>query len=897
MPKKSGKIDELPKRALFLPLWDLTAFSNTRVKMAIRNDHLVDSLEQEKLCVIMPMLGEKKEFGKVGFLVLVDVIARGKDGAATIVEVAVVERAKVTDIRPRPGASAKEKLLDCEWLAINEPEITEEAWASPDFQDRLSRMKECFVDACFLMRVLTIKRLQNEARLRGAEAANKKMFRQKPTYADIASYEKAVFNAGRNDLIFVIDTSAAWLSELLDAAIGLKKLTGTECIPLLEALMFSNHASERVDVLALLAIFLAEQMADVLSLFDTKADTKGQMIKRDDFDDQFADNQFPPNAESQFPPKMPKGQFPPNVEKVIRDLSKRANPNTQDGQVVITYLEWIYSLPWIKTTEDEKNFSKVSEALEADHYGLQKAKKRILQFIAIRKTKSNARAPILCFVGPPGVGKTSLGESIARAMGRKFICRSLGGVKDEADLRGHRRTYIGALPGMIIDGLREVGVKNPVFMLDEIDKLGEHGRDVPAHALMEILDSKQNHSFRDHYIDLPFDLSEVLFIMTANMTETIHEAVRNRMAIIELPAYAENEKIEIAYRHVLPKCLLDVGIEAKNLEEKNLPVFTVDFSREAMEWLVGEYTHDSGMRDTERAINDILAEILKKVHENSWSELEFEEKDGLRVIKITGQKIKKFLGESSAYNLLSDSDLQNLPSGTAVVLMVDFSGRGLVDAAEVSIRRANAFGKKNTGHLEQVLDESIDVAISRLIHKGGVLEGVSHKLFVHTHFPEGAIPKDGPSAGVQLFTADYGAILSLVSPVSIKPFFAATGEITLNLGVLPVGGVRSKLLAARKAGIREVAIPLKCKKDLDEFSIKDFKVIAPADKGKKSWREISKEPKIPGQFTVYCIEKPEDNLELAFPDHYPPSPETINAINAYLSKGNGGGNGGNAEKK
>ncbi len=583
--------------------------------------------------------------------------------------------------------------------------------------------------------------------------------------------------------------------------------------------------------------------------------------------------------------------LPDEVRTAIESLLPYTKSASESSKMNLQYIEWLLELPWGKVTEDEADFSKVRGVLERDHYNLEQVKERILEFLAVRRIKHDAKAPILCLVGPPGVGKTSLGESIARAMGRKFIRRSLGAVKDEAEIRGHRRTYIGSFPGMMIEGVRKAGTKNPVFMLDEVDKLGEHGGDQPVNALLEALDPKQNATFQDHYIGLPFDLSQVFFITTANTTELIHDTLLNRMEVIELPGYTEDEKIAIAKSHVISRVHEELGITPETLKGKDMPLFNVTFTNEGLRVMVSKYTHDAGMRHTEQAIARILRKVLVAVLEGKFLELKKSapdtsdgegEEETPGSIRITAKNIQKYLGEPKVVEWIPD--LGNLPPGVCVVLYVKAEdGSGDIGFVEISYRKDTKFDYRTTGSVGEVMGEAIHVAIDRLTHAGGVLEGLSHKVFIHTHYPAGSMPKEGASAGVQTFAAYYSRRLG----ISPKPYFAATGEIPLRRNaVLPVGGIRAKLLAAERRGIKEVAIPLANRRELEKLPKhmrEALRIVIPGetDSG-KTLQEISREPK--DRFTIYCIDRPEDVLAIEFPEHFPPSPEMLrNVLNGQVS--------------
>jgi ATP-dependent Lon protease len=466
-------------------------------------------------------------------------------------------------------------------------------------------------------------------------------------------------------------------------------------------------------------------------------------------------------------------------------------PESAEHTVVRTYLEWLVSLPWSISTEDNLDIPHARQVLDEDHYDLEKIKDRILEYLAVRKLKKDSKGPILCFVGPPGTGKTSLGRSIARAMGRKFQRISLGGVRDEAEIRGHRRTYIGALPGRIIQAIRNAGSNNPLFMLDEIDKLGMDFRGDPASALLEVLDPEQNNTFQDHYLDVPFDLSKVMFITTANYLEPVPPALRDRMEVIELVGYTEEEKLEIAKRHVIPKQRTENGLVEDNIE----------FTDEAILEIVRSYTREAGLRNLEREIGRICRKVARGITEGRTEK-----------VVVTREKLREFLGPEKFFSEVAE---RLHDPGVATGLAWTPNGGEILFIE--STRMAGKKGLTLTGHLGDVMKESAQAALS-LIRSRAEKLGIKPDFFentdIHVHVPAGAIPKDGPSAGVAIATS----LISLLTGRPVRHDVAMTGEITLRGRVLPVGGIKEKVLAARRAGISTVILPKRNEKDLDELA-------------------------------------------------------------------------------
>jgi len=474
------------------------------------------------------------------------------------------------------------------------------------------------------------------------------------------------------------------------------------------------------------------------------------------------------------------------LEKQISRLGQM-HPESAETTVVRNYLDWMFALPWNRSTVDNLNLKKAKTILDEDHYGLDKIKERILEYLAVRSLSKTIKGPILCFVGPPGVGKTSLGRSIARALGREFLRISLGGVHDEAEIRGHRRTYVGALPGRIIQGLRRAGSNNPVFMMDEGDKIGADFRGEPSSALLEVLDPEQNNSFRDHYLGVPYDLSKVLFITTANLLDPIQPAFRDRMEVIQLPGYTEEEKLQIALRHLVPKQITETALTPTRIE----------FSSGAIRRLISLYTREAGVRNLEREIGAVCRKTARKVAEG---------KKGLS--RITSQNVETFLGPPKIFkDQVQKKDQIGVATGVA---WTEAGGEILFVEAT---RMKGKGGLALTGSLGDVMKESAQAALSYARAHARELD-IEAKIFAgndfHVHIPEGAIPKDGPSAGITMATA----LISACTNARVRWDTAMTGEITLRGNVLPIGGVKEKVLAAQRAGIPRMILPAANKKDL-----------------------------------------------------------------------------------
>ncbi len=494
--------------------------------------------------------------------------------------------------------------------------------------------------------------------------------------------------------------------------------------------------------------------------------------------------------------KIEAAGMPDEVKKeALKELGRlsKMSPMAADYSVTRNYIEWLAVLPWTKSSGGEVDITKAKEVLDADHYDLEKVKDRILDYLSVRRLKPTMKGPILCFVGPPGVGKTSLGKSIARALGRKFVRISLGGVHDEAEIRGHRRTYIGALPGQIIQGIRRAETNDPVFMLDEIDKVGRDFRGDPGSALLEALDPEQNFSFRDNYLDVPFDLSKVLFITTANMLDTISEPLRDRMEIIELQGYTEPEKVKIAFQYLIPRQIEENGIKPENIE----------FTEEAVSFVIRHYTREAGVRNLERNIGTICRKQARRIAEGKTEKL---------LVTPDVVQRREFLG---GMKIRVDTEIAERTKRAGVVVGLAWTPSG----GDILFVEATAMKGKGgftiTGQIQDVMRESMQAGLSWVRSNAqqlGINEDFFEKHDIHIHVPAGAIPKDGPSAGVTIVTA----LVSLLTAKPVRPLLAMTGEITLSGNVLPIGGVKEKFLAAKRVGVRDVIFPAENKMNVEE---------------------------------------------------------------------------------
>lgn len=611
----------------------------------------------------------------------------------------------------------------------------------------------------------------------------RRLFRRVVELSNEASYEQVVMIQNIKEPGTLADMVAAFLNiPLAD------KKTILEAIDIEQRLQVTNELINKHSQ----TLELGEKIqSDIKSKFDK---TQREMFLREqltairkELGDE-SDNQ----EIKEIREKIVKAKLPEEAQKVAEkelDRLSQMHPSSAEYTVSRTYLDWLTELPWSVQTEDNLDIRAAEKKLNQDHYGLTKVKERILEYLAVRKLKSDMRGPILCFVGPPGVGKTSLGRSIAEALGRKFIRISLGGVRDEAEIRGHRRTYIGALPGRIIKGIKRAGTNNPVFMLDEIDKLGNDFRGDPSSALLEVLDPEQNFSFSDHYLEVPFDLSKVMFIATANVTYTIPPALRDRMEIIEIPSYIVEEKLNIAKQFLVPRQLTEHGLKKSLLQ----------FQDDALRSVIQNYTKEAGVRNLEREIATICRKVATDFAKGN--------KKGKR---MSSKMLSRLLGPPRFYEEAAE---RLIAPGIAVGMAWTPVGGDIL-----FIEASKMPGKGNlilTGQLGDVMKESAQAAMSYIRSHADdykIDPKFNEVNDIHIHVPSGSVPKDGPSAGVTLFTS----LISLLSGKKVSSEIAMTGEITLRGSVLPVGGIKEKVLAAHRSGIKNIILPAKNEKDLIE---------------------------------------------------------------------------------
>jgi ATP-dependent Lon protease len=590
-------------------------------------------------------------------------------------------------------------------------------------------------------------------------------------------------------------------ARLADRAVSLLTVTNPEKQKILEELDIKKRVDESIKILSkeIQRIKLGEEIQtevhDEIAKSQREYYLREQMkaIKKELGEDE---SQV---ENTEIKDAIKKAKMPEDAEKVaLKELDRLTKIPTQSPEYTVsrTYLDWLTELPWSKTSEDSIDISESKAILDEDHYGLKKVKERILEYLAVRALKMEKdpkgaiRGPILCFAGPPGVGKTSLGKSIAKSMGREFVRISLGGVRDEAEIRGHRRTYIGALPGRIIQSLKKAGTNNPVFMLDEIDKLGMDFRGDPSSALLEVLDPEQNNTFADHYLEVDFDLSKVMFIATANYQDPIPPALKDRMEILNFSGYIEDEKVQIAKKHLVPK----------QMDENALTKTDVKIDDAGIKELISSYTREAGVRNLEREIANVFRKVARdKIEKKS------------KKININKKKVNDYLGAPRFF-----SDLAEGQTKPGVVTGLAWTAAG-GDILFVESSKMNGKGNLTlTGQLGDVMKESASAALTFVRSNSenfGIENDFNEKTDIHVHVPAGAIPKDGPSAGVGMFTS----ILSLLSGIPVKSKLAMTGEITLRGSVLPIGGVKEKVTAAHRSGIKEILLPELNRKDLEDI--------------------------------------------------------------------------------
>ncbi len=597
------------------------------------------------------------------------------------------------------------------------------------------------------------------------------------------------------DLVLILDSidEPGRLADLVSSNVGLNVESAQQILEILdpvERLKKLNEAlSKEIEVLAMQAK-IQSQAKEGISKTQREYYLREQMraIK-----DELGEVDERAEEIKEIREKIKRAKMPEEVEREANKQLQRLeqmHPEATEASMVRTYIDWLVETPWSISTTDNLNINKAKQVLDEDHYDLEKVKERILEFLGVHKLKKQMKGPILCFVGPPGVGKTSLGKSIARALGRKFVRISLGGIRDEAEIRGHRRTYVGALPGRIIQGVKQACSNNPVFMMDEVDKIGTDFRGDPSAALLEVLDPEQNNAFSDHYLNLPFDLSKVMFITTANLTDPIPSALKDRMEVIGLPGYTQEEKLRIARKYLL----------ARQLEENGIDGRVLDITDQAILQIISQYTRESGLRNLERELSSICRKVARRIAEGE---------DG--VTRVTAANLHKYLGPPK---YLAEPEREENEVGVSTGLAWTQAGGEtlFVEASVVKGRGSLVL----TGHLGDVMKESAQAALTYARSKAKEL-GIKEHLFtegeIHIHVPSGAIPKDGPSAGVTMAIS----IISALTNIPVKKDVAMTGEITLRGRILPVGGIKEKTLAAMRGRISTLIIPHQNKKDLDEI--------------------------------------------------------------------------------
>ncbi|MFM8316497.1 MAG: endopeptidase La [Deltaproteobacteria bacterium] len=599
------------------------------------------------------------------------------------------------------------------------------------------------------------------------------------------------------DILMVVDdiTDAGRLADLVASNLGLKVNEAQEILeqfdPVTRLKRVNDILSKELEVLAMQAR-IRNQARDEMTKSQREYFLREQIraIKTE-----LGDNESKSEEIQELRNKIESAKMPPEVyEEAIKQVGRleRMHQDASEATIVRTYLDWLVDLPWSKSTEDCLDLVHAQKVLDEDHFDLKKIKERILEFLAVRKLKSKTKGPILCFVGPPGVGKTSLGKSIARAMGRKFVRISLGGIRDEADVRGHRKTYVGAMPGRIVQSLKQAESNNPIFMLDEIDKLGSDFRGDPAAALLEVLDPEQNFSFRDHYLNLPFDLSNVMFVATANLMDTVPAALKDRMEVIQLAGYSQEEKLKITRQFLI----------SKQIEENGLLPENIEITDQAIARIVNQYTQEAGLRNLERMVATVCRKVARKFATSDKK---------LSKVVVTGQSIPKYLGPP---RFLQEEEREHDEVGVATGLAWTQFGGEILNIEVTMMKRAGG-GLTLTGSLGDVMKESATAALSYVRSKASRY-GIDEKMFsryeIHVHVPQGATPKDGPSAGITLTTA----LISLLTGNPVRKDVAMTGEVTLRGHVLPIGGLKEKTLAALRHGITTLIVPHRNHKDLDE---------------------------------------------------------------------------------
>lgn len=764
--QESMKLPEIPNELPILPLRNSVAFpfsmmplavgiprSITLVNDALKGDRLIGLVSVKNPEVEEPLPGQTYEFGTVA---KVEHVTRGSDDTLQVI-VQGIERFKIEY-----------------WLA-DSPYLKAKIALTPDRQE---------------------KNLELDALVRSLRELAQEVVSLSPKFPkEVSEYLAQV-------------KDARYLTYLLASGADLEPAKAQEILeidPVKEKIrLLIAHLSREKEVLTLGQKIQSEAREEM-----NKAQREyylRQQLKA--IQKELGETDEAQSEADEYRSRIDEADLPEEVYKEAdRELKRLAGmpPQAAEYSVIKTYLDWILELPWRSTSEDQSDIDRARRVLDEDHYGLEDVKSRIVEYLAVRKmvrergidmnpgeegSATEAMGAILCFAGPPGVGKTSLGQSIARALGRKFTRMSLGGMRDEAEIRGHRRTYIGAMPGRIIQAMKRAGTRNPVFMLDEVDKIGADWRGDPSSALLEVLDPAQNHAFRDHYLDVDFDLSDVIFITTANQLETIPAPLRDRMEIITLDGYTEYEKIQIAQRHLVPRQLTAHGLRDEE----------ITFTEKALQKIVQDYTREAGVRNLERQIGAVFRKCVVKIAEQEWTH-----------VLITPDLVRETLKKEKFESELSEHiEIPGIATGLAVTA---FGG----DILFIEATRMSGKGSLTlTGHLGDVMRESAQIAHSYVRSKSESLDVAGEefeKTDVHLHVPAGAVPKDGPSAGVAMIMA----MASLFSGRPVRGDVGMTGEVTLRGRVLPVGGIKQKVLAAHRAGLTTVILPKRNEKDLDDL--------------------------------------------------------------------------------
>ncbi len=748
-----GEQINIPENLPMLPVRDIVVFPYMIIPLFVGRDSSIQSVEEAlSRSDRLILLASQKDIGDEH---------PNPEGIFEVGTVAMI-------MRMRKLPDGRIKILT---QGLCKARIEEYTQSSPYFQTKITKIEEA----------TTGSQPEHEALMRTVrEQLEKVISLGKILSPDILMVLEEINDPGR-------------LADLIASNLGLKVSEAQEILETFDAFdrlkKINDHLIKEIEVLSLQAK-IRSQAKDEMTKSQKEYFLREQIraIKNE-----LGDSDGKGEEVDELKDKILAQRMPPEVEReALKQLARleKMHPEASEASMLRTYLDWLVDTPWSKQTKDNLDLTRALEILDDDHFNLQKVKERILEYLAVRKLKNKIRGPILCFAGPPGTGKTSLGRSISKALGRKFVRISLGGVKDEAEIRGHRRTYVGALPGRIIQGLKQAGSNNPIFVLDEIDKLGSDFRGDPSAALLEVLDPEQNHNFRDHYLNLPFDVSNVMFIATCNMIDTIPSALKDRLEIIRLAGYMEEEKFHIAKRHLIPKQIAENGLKDSQVEIQDDAVRTV----------ISQYTREAGLRNLERSIATLCRKTARLVAEGKKEKT-----------KIDPAMVHKFLGPAP---YLREDEQEKDEVGIATGLAWTSVGGEILYVEATATKGKGSV--QITGQLGDVMKESVQAALGLIKWRAsdfGINESIFGKTDFHVHFPAGAVPKDGPSAGITVTSA----LISRLTNLPIRKDFAMTGEVTLTGRVLPIGGLKEKALAAMRHGIDKIIIPERNKKDLDDI--------------------------------------------------------------------------------